>query len=544
MKSFERSLLYFLFSFKILMIELPAQSFQIYHQFGNQGNDRIKEIKALPDGSFIASGTFREEIDIGNNQFTAIGREDLWIARFDENFDVLWAIGGGSRQQDEVTDLKIASDGSIYWTGSFWTTATFGDLTLTPRLTNKSFFIIKISVDGEILNSTTLSGRGAKDLNELAIDEELNVFFVGNFSDTLFHADTFFVSNYDDNFFTTKMNAHFNIEWFQQVDGDGFSNGNAITLLPSGEIISAGEFRGNMFLENDSIETRSADEDVFFAKFSTEGNPLFLRKAGGVFPAFCKKAVSDSEGNFYLAGHHRGVIDLDGNIQIKTDGLDDNFYILAYREDGSAIWGKSYGSTENSEMTDLQLFDNQLFIAGYYDADMVIESQNVPLGDGFFNAFFAGFSKRSGSLNWIQTTTGNDSQAGNCIAPISATEVVGGFDFSNEVSFGNDVFSTNGFFDFFITKMNTPEPTSTKEIADFELSFYPNPTNDLLFISIGASETELTDFKVEMFSNLGERIKQFSNQKTLDLSFLPKGVFYLKVVNSEGVFKVEKFLKN
>ena len=52
-----------------------------------------------------------------------------------------------------------------------------------------------------------------------------------------------------------------------KVEGDGFSNGNTLTLLPSGEIISAGEFQGNMFLENDSIKTGTADEDVFFAKF-------------------------------------------------------------------------------------------------------------------------------------------------------------------------------------------------------------------------------------------------------------------------------------
>lgn len=531
MKSF-----YFLLLFSF---SLSAQNFQTYRQFGDLGNDKIAEIQALRDGGFIAAGTFSETIDIGSGTFISEGEDDLWIARFNALSEPVWAIGGGSHRDDEITDLKIAPDGTVFLTGAFWQEAVFGDVTLTPGLSGKSFFVLKMNPEGVVLNSTVISGKGVKEINETAVDSLSNVFLTGNFSDTLVLADTFFVSNYEGNFFAAKMNADFELSQFEQPTGDGFSNGNALCILPSGEIVAAGEFMGNIYLKNDSISTVSADEDVFFAKFSSDVEPIFLQKAGGVLPAFCKKAVSDTAGNFYLSGHHRGVINLDDDLQIRTQGRDDNFFILAYRGNGSAIWGKSYGSNENSEMTDLQILDNQLFISGFFDGDMEIESKTIPLGDGFFNAFFAGFSKRNGNLNWIITPKGNDAVSGKCITPISPEEAVVGLDFSDEIIFDNDRFLSTGLFDFFTSKLETPAPVAVNDRNDFEFSIYPNPAENFIFLN-----TDLRNFQSEIFTVEGQKAAVFSNQKKLDLSFLPKGFYFLKIIDSNGNFSFRKFFKN
>lgn len=524
--------------FAIFTPTLSAQSFQTYLQFGNEGNDKIIEIETLPDGGIVAAGTFTNRLKIGDIELISLGDEDLWLARFDENLEVIWAISGGSIRQDEVGDLQISPEGSIFWTGSFWKEGTFGDLDLNAVFPGKSVFTFKLNLAGEIKTTSVLSGTGAKTINELAIESEESIFMVGNFSDTLFFSDTFFVANYDNNFFVAKMNSGFETEWFRQVNGSGFSNGNTISILPSGEIIAAGEFIGEMYLGQDSIETRTPDEDIFYAKFLPSGEPVFLKRAGGVFPGFCKKSVADSNGNFYLAGTHRGVIKTEDDFQIQSQGQNDNFYILAFREDGTAIWGRSLGSLGNDESTDLELLDNQLFISGFYENDMEIDSKNIPVGEGFFNAFFAAFSKNTGNLNWIQTTTGDEFQTGNCIAPFSAKAVAAGFDFSKETEIENEPFSTRGFFDFFITKINTPEPVSTKETTEFQFSIYPNPATDFLFI-----ETESSDFQIDFFTSSGAFVKRFSNQNKISLKDLPRGLLFYKIVNSKGEFSFGKIVK-
>lgn len=525
--------------FTIFTPALSAQSFQAYLQFGNEGNDKIIEIETLPDGGIIAAGTFTNRLEIGDTELISLGDEDLWLARFDKNLEVIWAISGGSTRQDEITDLQISPEGSIFWTGSFWKEGTFGDLDLTSDFPGKSVFTFKLNLTGEIETISVLSGTGAKTINELAIESEESIFMVGNFSDTLFHSDTFFTANYDNNFFVTKMNSGFEIEWFRQVGGNGFSNGNTISILPSGEIITAGEFIGEMYLGEDSIGTRTPDEDIFYAKFLPSGEPLFLKRAGGVFPGFCKKSVTDSDGNFYLAGTHRGVIKTEDDFQIQSQGQNDNFYILAFKEDGSAIWGRSLGSSGNDESTDLEILDNQLFLSGFYEGDMEIDSQNILVGEGFFNAFFAAFSKNTGNLNWIQTTTGDEFQTGNCIAPFSAKAVAAGFDFSKETEIENEPFSTQGFFDFFITKINTPEPVSVEEIPKLQYSIHPNPATDFLFIEI-----ESSDFQIDFFTSSGAFVKRFFNQNKISLKGFPEGLLFYKIVNSNGEFSFGKIVRS
>ena len=110
-----------LFSILLIWNSLPAQSWNNFQTLGNEGSDGIDLIAPLPDGDFIAAGTFTESIELGNETFTAQGRQDLWLAKFDEAGIVEWAIQGGSPQEDVNADLKV-KDGSIYWAGTFWQT--------------------------------------------------------------------------------------------------------------------------------------------------------------------------------------------------------------------------------------------------------------------------------------------------------------------------------------------------------------------------------------------------------------------------------------
>jgi len=447
----------------------------------------------------------------------------LWLAKFDDASNILWAIQGSSSQADENADLKVSSDGSIYWSGTFWQNGQFGDFTIQPTIQQKSIFILKINNEGEVLNGISLSGRGAKDIGEMEFDDANNLYFTGNFMDSIQLADTVFVANGND-IFISKMDANFNFKWWKQIRGTNISNGKGLGYLSSKEIIVAGDFQGELVLESDAISTRPTAEDLFYAKLDGDGNLIFLKKAGGVYPARCKTVEVDDNNNFYITGNHRGVIKVDENLQIETDGLNDNFFLLSLDGNGDSRWGKSLGSKQNDEIEGAFISDNEIFLAGNYAEEMTIDSTNLPFPENLLNnAFFAAVSIDDGSLNWIHTTEGSDFILGKTIIQAGGKTFIGG-DYSNDIAVDDQVFFSRGFFDFFVGEISPSGSVSTSEILESQLIFYPNPTSGSLNFHDSIKNADVT-----LYSITGKIIRTFQNQSQIDISSLPVGLYFFKI---------------
>ena len=67
------------------------------------------------------------------------------------------------------------------------------------------------------------------------------------------------------------------------------------------------------------------------------------------------------------------------------------------------------------------------------------------------------------------------------------------------------------------------------ELANDQLSIYPNPTSDVLNIASGHNIQN-----VEMFDVLGKSVKRVSNSKSIDVSDLKTGVYFVKVWTDNG----------
>lgn len=512
----------FLFFALFLSLNSSAQRWENFQLFGTQGSEVVDLMTPLPNGDYLAAGTFTETINIGDSTFTSQGRQDLWLAKFDGT-KMIWAIQGSSPQEDKNSDLKISADGSIYWSGTFFQTGQFGDFTLQPAIGQKSIFILKISTEGEILNGISLSGRGAKDIGEMEFDDASNLYFIGSFTDSIRLADTVFIAKEND-IFIAKVDTDFNLMWWQQISSTLTSNGTGVGYLSTGEIIVAGDFEGEMILGIDTISTRTPDEDLFYAKFDGDGNYIFLKSAGGVFPAFCKTVEVDEEDNFYIVGNHRGRITIDENLELETEGQNDNFFFFSLDANGNSRWGKSLGSKLNDGIEGVFISDKEILLAGNYAAEMFIDSTNISFPENLLNnAFFAAFSIDDGSMNWIHTTEGSEFILGKTIIESGEKTFIGG-DFFSDIAVDDQVFFSRGFFDFFIGEIIPDGSVSTSEILEQKILFYPNPNSGILSFHESVKNTE-----VVLYSITGKKIRTFQNQSQVDISSLPAGLYFIKI---------------
>ena len=72
-------------------------------------------------------------------------------------------------------------------------------------------------------------------------------------------------------------------------------------------------------------------------------------------------------------------------------------------------------------------------------------------------------------------------------------------------------------------------------ITDFRI--FPNPTNDLIYLN-----TQLENFKVEIFDLLGKKLSESYNLKIIDFTSYDKGTYLLKV-SSENNSNSKLFIK-
>lgn len=88
-------------------------------------------------------------------------------------------------------------------------------------------------------------------------------------------------------------------------------------------------------------------------------------------------------------------------------------------------------------------------------------------------------------------------------------------------------------------KYRTTTTDLPKTIENNLISIYPNPFETTLNID---SKVGIENYKVEIHNALGQLVYQDVLNNNIDLSFLPRGVFYISIINNHSVF-VKKLMK-
>lgn len=96
-------------------------------------------------------------------------------------------------------------------------------------------------------------------------------------------------------------------------------------------------------------------------------------------------------------------------------------------------------------------------------------------------------------------------------------------------------YSSSDWSSYFSDITEMCDGVSLEEVKDFEIYFYPNPT-------IGNITFEKTIEKIEVISQIGKILLTFNNTSAINISDLPKGVYYLRLyTNNQPI--LQKIIK-
>ncbi len=363
----------------------------------------------------------------------------------------LWATKAGGTTYDEGYGIAVDTSGNSYVTGFFEGTATFGSITLTSSGYSRDIFIAKLDSSGNWLWARKAGGTYWDYGYGIAVDVSGNNYVMGCFKNMATFGSATLTSYGDWDIFIAKLDSNGNWLWVTKAGGTGDDWGYGIAVDSSGNNYVTGWFGGSATFGS-TILTSNGGADIFVAKLDSSGNWLWSKNAGGIDCDEGQSIAVDANGNSYVTGYFSDSATF-GSTTLTSSGGNDIF-IAKLDSSGNWLWAKKAGGTSGDYVNGIAVdASGNSYVTGYFNTSATFGSATLA-SSGSYDIFVAKLDS-SGNWLWAKNAGGTDYDCGNSIAVDASGNiyVTGGFE--GTATFGSTTLTSNGDSDIFIAKLDS-----------------------------------------------------------------------------------------
>ncbi len=277
---------------------------------GGTDHDQALSVSALPDGSSIITGRFRGIATFGATSLESAGSWDTFTAKVNADGTYAWATQGGGPGLDTANGVSALPDGSSIITGQFRDTATFGATSLESASAGLyDTFTAKVNADGTYAWAIRGGGSGTDIANGVSALPDGSSIITGNFDEGIatFGATSLESAGSWDTF-TAKVNADGTYAWAIKGGGTGLDHARGVSALPDGSSIITGNFNGTATFGATSLESASAGlYDTFTAKVNADGTYAWAIRGGGPGLDTARGVSALPDGSIIITGYFNGT---------------------------------------------------------------------------------------------------------------------------------------------------------------------------------------------------------------------------------------------
>ncbi|MGB4845809.1 MAG: hypothetical protein WBP16_15195, partial [Ferruginibacter sp.] len=345
-------------------------------------------------GNIYITGIFFGSLDFdpgpGITTLTSTGNEDIFISKFDNNGNFIWAKSFGGPTNDFCNAIVLDNAGNIYMNGYFEGTADFDTGPGVFNMTSKGstdIFICKLNNAGNFLWAKQVGGVSSDAAYSIGLDAQNNVYSTGFFWETVDFdpgpGDFILTSPALGDGFILKLSPAGNFIKAGQLGSDSRVRPISLKIDNTDHIYIAGQFDGradfDIGINTAILSSPIDDEDIFIAKYDLDFNIVWVKQIGG--PSFQKVFSMDIDAahNIYTTGHYNGSVDFDpGPVsKVYTAVADPDIFVLKLTDAGELIWvaeatGTYYGSGYSLHVDS----QNNIYVGGTFEGS--IDFDNGP----------------------------------------------------------------------------------------------------------------------------------------------------------------------
>lgn len=288
------------------------------------------------DGGIILGGhSISNDGDITSN----VGDYDWWVFKVNAAGNIVWQKSYGGSQYDKCRYATENPDGTSLAFGSV--KSNDFDVTGNHSDSINDFWLLKLDADGDIIWSRCYGGT-QEEGGRSVIRTHDGSYVIAGYTHSSDGDITDHIGGYD--VWIAKVDSgNGDIIWAKSYGGTKIERVRSIYQWPNGDFV----FTGNTDSENFDLAgtINNGDEDVYVSRIDSSGNVVWAVQYGGPGKDRAYYCTRDADGNVLVAGKDSA----NGGNVTGNQGESDVWVLKLNYTDGTIIWQKSFGGTDDDE---------------------------------------------------------------------------------------------------------------------------------------------------------------------------------------------------
>jgi hypothetical protein len=241
-------------------------------------------------------------------------------------------------------------------------------------------------------------------------------------------------------------------QWSRNFSNTSNAYGQSIAYdSKTGNVIIAGNFAGTVDFGGGPV-TSSSSSDIYVAAYSSAGTYLWAKRFGNGVLNYAYGVAVDSNSNVFVTGGFQGTLDF-GNGPLTSAGCADIF-VAKYSSSGTPLWSKRFGSSTNNDYGYGISVDvnNNVVLTGYFNG--TVDFGGGPLTSFSSDTFVVKLSGTNGGYLWAKNFSSSSGDMGVSIATDTNGDVFVTGVFMGAIYFGGNTLNGAGQYDIFLVKLS------------------------------------------------------------------------------------------
>ncbi|HLG35523.1 MAG TPA: SBBP repeat-containing protein [Bacteroidia bacterium] len=529
---------------------LFSQTFQWAVNGGGNSGDYGNSIAVDSAGNSYVTGWFQNNATFGTFTLTSPGGYDIFIVKYDNNGQALWAVRAGGIGTDIGYGIDLDANGNIYVAGTFSGSAAFGSINVTSLNSSPDIFVARYDTSGNVLWVQQAGSTSDDQAQAIAVDKiNSKIYVTGYFKGTAAFGSLSVTSAGQSDVFIAKYDTIAAVNstpvWVHKGGGTGYEIAYGACSDGGGSVYVTGYFAGAAMFDGMPV-TSSGNDDVFVVKYNSQGIIQWAHRDGGTL-LDRGIAVASSGAGIYYTGWFNGTASF-GTTNLNSTG-NDEIFIAKLDTSGNHQWAKMAGGLGYDQgygiCTDAS---GNVYVTGAYDSVATFNTTTL-VSAGSWDVFVARYDA-AGNYQWVLSGGSPASNTferdiGYSIKPDGAQNLYAAGVIRNTATFGSSVLTSFGIQDVFVTKISLL--TSMNESAgEDDLIIFPNPARSEFKVQSSKFKVAV----VEVYDVLGERVIYLTLNPRLaspssgvtspagegirvDVSSLSEGIYFVRVTSEK-----------
>lgn len=308
----------------LFVVKLDADGAHQWSQgFGAAGVQQAAGVAVDADGAVILTGVFSGTFSFGGSDLSSPGALDPFVAKLDASGVHVWSQSFSGSLDQHATAVAVDAAGGVVVVGRFAGTFSAGGDDLTAVGVD-DMFVARLDAAGAHVWSDRYGDGALQTASAVAIDSLGGVVVTGHFGGTLdFGGDPLTTSSsVDYDAFVVSLDAAGAHLWSARF-GDAAAQqlGVGVATASDGSVTVTGTFGGTIDLGGGTLTSLGGD-DVFIARLDDEGAHVRSRAVGGTSAQRPGGVAVDPDGFALVAGLVSSTVDFGGGPVPSGGGAD------------------------------------------------------------------------------------------------------------------------------------------------------------------------------------------------------------------------------